>query len=60
MNHAHHYLKPGGLIAVEHGYDQAAEISVLLENHAFHDIGAITDLAGHLRVTQARKEDPTF
>ena len=60
VNHAHHYLKPGGLIAVEHGYDQAAEISVLLENHAFHDIGAITDLAGHLRVTQARKEDPTF
>ena len=60
VSHAHHYLKPGGLIAVEHGYDQAAEISVLLENHAFHDIGAITDLAGHLRVTQARKEDPTF
>ncbi|BEI38180.1 peptide chain release factor N(5)-glutamine methyltransferase [Polynucleobacter sp. HIN8] len=60
VNHAHHYLKPGGLIAVEHGYDQAAEISVLLENHGFHDIGAITDLAGHLRVTQARKEDPTF
>ena len=60
VSHAHHYLKPGGLIAVEHGYDQAVEISVLLENHAFHDIGAITDLAGHLRVTQARKEDPTF
>jgi release factor glutamine methyltransferase len=55
VNHAQHYLKPGGLIAVEHSYDQAAKISVLLENHAFHDIGAITDLAGHLRVTQARK-----
>ena len=60
VSHAQHYLKPGGLIAIEHGYDQAAEISVHLENHAFHDIGAITDLAGHLRVTQARKEDPTF
>jgi len=55
VNHAHHYLKPDGLIAIEHGYDQAAEISVLLENHAFHDIGALADLAGHLRVTQARK-----
>jgi release factor glutamine methyltransferase len=55
VNHAHHYLKPGGLIAIEHGYDQAAEVAVLLKSHAFHDIGAITDLAGHLRVTQARK-----
>ncbi len=55
VSHAQHYLKPGGLIAMEHGYDQATEVAVLLESHAFHDIGAITDLAGHLRVTQARK-----
>ena len=55
VNHAHHCLKPSGLIAIEHGYDQATEVAVLLESHAFHDIGAITDLAGHLRVTQARK-----
>jgi release factor glutamine methyltransferase len=55
VNHAHHYLKPGGLIAIEHGYDQAATVAALLENHAFHDIGAIADLAGHLRVTLARK-----
>ena len=55
VNRAHHYLKPGGLIAIEHGYDQAAEVAKLLESHAFHEIGAIADLAGHLRVTQARK-----
>jgi release factor glutamine methyltransferase len=55
VNHADHYLKPGGLIAIEHGYDQAAEVATLLENHSFHDIGALADLAGHLRVTQARK-----
>jgi release factor glutamine methyltransferase len=55
VNHAHHHLKPGGLIAIEHGYDQAATVAALLENHAFHDIGAIADLAGHLRVTLARK-----
>ena len=55
VNHAHHYLKPGGLIAIEHGYDQATEVATLLESHAFHDIGALADLAGHLRVTQARK-----
>jgi release factor glutamine methyltransferase len=55
LNHAQHYLRPGGLIALEHGYDQAAVVATLLKSHAFHDIGAITDLAGHLRVTQARK-----
>jgi len=60
VNYAHHYLKPGGLIAIEHGFDQAAEVATLLKSHAFHDIGALADLAGHLRVTQARKEDPTF
>ena len=55
VNHAHHYLKPGGLIAIEHGYDQAAAVATLLEKRAFHEIAAITDLGGHLRVTQARK-----
>ncbi len=55
VNHAQHYLKPGGLIALEHGYDQAAAVATLLEKYAFHEIAAITDLAGHLRVTQARK-----
>ncbi len=55
VNHAQHYLKPGGLIAVEHGYDQAAAVATLLEKRAFHEIATITDLAGHLRVTQARK-----
>lgn len=55
VNHAHHYLKPGGLIAIEHGYDQAAAVATLLEKRAFHKIAAITDLAGHLRVTLARK-----
>ncbi|QWD76233.1 peptide chain release factor N(5)-glutamine methyltransferase [Polynucleobacter sp. MWH-UH24A] len=55
VSHAHHYLKPGGLIAIEHGYDQAATVATLLESHAFHDVGALADLAGHLRVTQARK-----
>ncbi len=55
VNHAHHYLKTGGLIALEHGYDQASEVRALVKTHAFHEIGALADLAGHLRVTQARK-----
>jgi release factor glutamine methyltransferase len=60
VNNAHHYLKPAGLIAIEHGYDQAAEVATLLESYGFHGISTFTDLAGHLRVTQARKEDLTF
>ncbi len=55
VNNAHHYLKPAGLIAIEHGYDQASEVGALMKTHAFHEIGALADLAGHLRVTQARK-----
>ena len=55
LKNTHHYLKPGGLIALEHGYDQASEVGVLMKTHAFHEIGALADLAGHLRVTLARK-----
>ena len=55
LKNAHHYLKPGGLIALEHGYDQASEVGALMKTHAFHEIGALADLAGHLRVTLARK-----
>jgi release factor glutamine methyltransferase len=60
VNNAHHYLKPAGFIAIEHGYDQATEVATLLESYGLHGISTFTDLAGHLRVTQARKEDPTF
>ena len=55
VNNAHRYLKPGGLIALEHGYDQAAEVATLLESHAFREISSLADLAGHLRVTLGRK-----
>ena len=55
VNNAHRYLKPGGLIAFEHGYDQAAEVAALLKTHAFQEISSLADLAGHLRVTLGRK-----
>jgi release factor glutamine methyltransferase len=55
VNNAHRYLKPGGLIALEHGYDQAAEVAKLLGSHAFQEISSLADLAGHLRVTLGRK-----
>jgi len=48
------FLRPGGLIALEHGYDQAADVASLLHQNAFVQIHALPDLAGHLRVSMAR------
>lgn len=55
LSKAHDYLKPGGLIALEHGYDQSAQVTALMKNHRFQGIASLADLAGHLRVTIARK-----
>lgn len=44
-------LKPGGLIALEHGYDQALAIQGLLKTHGFTRIESFLDLAQHPRVT---------
>ncbi len=51
----HEYLKPGGLIAIEHGYDQAAAVTALMKTEGFQEISSLPDLAGHLRVSLARK-----
>lgn len=43
------WLKPGGLLAFEVGYDQAPEVSRLLQGR-YTDIGSVRDLAGIGRV----------
>jgi release factor glutamine methyltransferase len=55
LNGAHQYLKPGGLIAIEHGYDQAAAVTALMKTERFQAITSLPDLAGHLRISLARK-----
>ncbi len=55
LDGAHEYLKPGGLIAIEHGYDQAAAVTALMKNQGFQAIASLPDLAGHLRISLARK-----
>ena len=45
------YLKPGGKLLLEHGYDQAAEVRDLLLQQGFCDIKTHCDLAGHERAT---------
>jgi len=48
------YLKPGGLIALEHGFDQSAAVAQLMQAIGLVDIQAHPDLAGHLRVSSGR------
>lgn len=49
------HLKPNGLIAVEHGFDQSEAVVALMKNAGLSDIQAHLDLAGHLRVASGRK-----
>jgi release factor glutamine methyltransferase len=48
------HLKPGGLIALEHGFDQSEAVAQLMQATGFVDIQAYPDLAGHLRVSSGR------
>jgi release factor glutamine methyltransferase len=52
---ADQYLKPGGLIAVEHGFDQSEVVIELMKASDFIDVQVHLDLAGHPRVTSGRK-----
>lgn len=52
---ANPYLKSGGLIAVEHGFDQSESVMALLEAADLVDIQLHPDLAGHCRVVSGRK-----
>lgn len=48
------YLKPGGIIGLEIGYDQKQAVSEFLEAASFVDIKHYRDLAGHDRVIVAQ------
>jgi release factor glutamine methyltransferase len=49
------HLKPGGLLAVEHGFDQSPAVLELLALAGFQEITPHRDLAGHWRVASGRK-----
>jgi len=49
------HLKPGGLLAVEHGFDQSPAVLEQLALAGFQDITPHRDLAGHWRVASGRK-----
>jgi release factor glutamine methyltransferase len=48
-------LAPGGLLAVEHGYEQSQAVRDLLVGAGFVDIEAVRDLAGIQRVALGRR-----
>jgi release factor glutamine methyltransferase len=49
------YLSPGGLLALEGGFDQAPALFALLEAHGFSHISRAKDLAGIERVVSGRR-----
>ena len=49
------YLKPMGLIALEHGFDQSEAVVSLMKGAGFHNIQNHQDLAGHYRVVSGQK-----
>lgn len=52
---ADQYLKPGGLIALEHGFDQSEAVLELMQVAGLIDVRAHLDLAGHYRAASGRK-----
>jgi len=50
-------LRPGGLMAVEIGYDQGGPVSVLARAAGFDTAAIARDLGGHDRVIWARKRE---
>ncbi|MFP4495424.1 MAG: peptide chain release factor N(5)-glutamine methyltransferase [Halochromatium sp.] len=46
-------LKPGGLLALEHGWEQGAQVRTLMRQQRLEAIETLHDLAGQERVTQA-------
>jgi release factor glutamine methyltransferase len=49
------WLTPGGRLMIEHGYDQADAVAVILHKLGYRDVRGYRDLAGHERVTAARR-----
>lgn len=49
------FLRSGGLVAVEHGYDQSEAVVGLMKKAGLIDVQVHHDLAGHCRVASGRK-----
>ena len=54
INDAQRHLHPGGWLILEHGYDQADEVTHRLRQKGFEDIESHSDIAGQARVAVGR------
>jgi release factor glutamine methyltransferase len=52
------HLIPGGMLLLEHGYDQSACVADLMLRQGFEEVTHHPDLAGILRVTAAKWNQP--
>ena len=50
------YLKPGGHLLFEIGYDQAEAVSMLMQTQGYEEIEVIRDLAGLDRVVKGKRK----
>ncbi len=48
-------LNSGGMLALEHGFDQGAEVREMLDKGGYTGITTLRDLAGHERVSWGRR-----
>ncbi len=48
-------LRPGGLLAIEHGWDQGSSVRALMQAQGLASIETLCDLGGQERVTWARR-----
>jgi release factor glutamine methyltransferase len=47
---AREYLKPGGVLMLEHGYEQGDAVIAFFRECGYRDVAAVKDLSGHDRV----------
>lgn len=55
INQSRNYLKPGGWLLLEHGYDQAENVRELLRSGEFANVETRRDLGGNERISFGRK-----
>lgn len=53
------YLKPNAPLLIEHGYDQAPQVSALFKKYAYENISTHHDLQNHPRVTMGYRPSQT-
>lgn len=59
VKEAPYYLLPGGLLALEHGFDQGRAVRELLQQAGYDEVKTFVDLGGNERVTIGKILNPS-